>query len=179
MTEYRTCIACNQVKSLENFKVNKTKCHSCYQEYHKNYQRKYRESNREKESARSRELYQINKSHILERKRKSYRKNRAANIARKLAWQKANPELCRLSSQKRRAKQKQNGVFEVTIKEAQKLLSGSCFYCNQSSKNLTLDHIIPIAKGGRHSIGNLVAACKPCNSSKNDKLLMEWKITKR
>ena len=48
-----------------------------------------------------------------------------------------------------------------------------CVYCG-SSENLTLDHIIPITKGGSDDQDNLACCCKCCNSSKNDKLLSEW-----
>lgn len=38
----------------------------------------------------------------------------------------------------------------------------------------SLDHIVPLSRGGRHEVGNLAAACFPCNCSKNDRLLSEW-----
>lgn len=40
-----------------------------------------------------------------------------------------------------------------------------CVYCN-STKNLTIDHIIPSSRGGQHSWDNLVCACFPCNTKK-------------
>jgi 5-methylcytosine-specific restriction endonuclease McrA len=39
---------------------------------------------------------------------------------------------------------------------------------------MTLDHIIPITKGGNHIKDNVVPACGYCNSSKNNKLLEDW-----
>jgi 5-methylcytosine-specific restriction endonuclease McrA len=38
--------------------------------------------------------------------------------------------------------------------------------------------VIPIARGGKHSIGNLVVACKPCNSQKNKRTIQEWRQLK-
>jgi len=35
---------------------------------------------------------------------------------------------------------------------------------------LTIDHIIPISKGGKWEIGNLQTACKPCNCKKDNKV---------
>ena len=42
-----------------------------------------------------------------------------------------------------------------------------CQYCD-TTKNLTLDHLIPRSKGGKSTWHNLVTACKSCNSRKVD-----------
>lgn len=44
----------------------------------------------------------------------------------------------------------------------------SCQYCG-NNKNLTLDHVIPRSKGGKTSWGNLVTACRRCNTVKGDR----------
>lgn len=41
-------------------------------------------------------------------------------------------------------------------------------------RNRTVDHIKPLARGGKHEIENLAPACLPCNCSKGTKLLSEW-----
>lgn len=53
---------------------------------------------------------------------------------------------------------------------------GVCHYCGRptSPKELTMDHIVPIARGGRSTKGNVVAACKECNNAKKQLLPMEW-----
>ncbi len=53
---------------------------------------------------------------------------------------------------------------------------GICHYCQQSvpAKELTLDHILPIARGGHSTKGNCVPACKECNTQKKDLLPLEW-----
>lgn len=48
--------------------------------------------------------------------------------------------------------------------------SNKCQYCG-STKNLTIDHVIPKSKGGKDTWDNLVVACSPCNSKKGDNLL--------
>jgi|TARA_R100000482_G_C5027241_1_gene102423 5-methylcytosine-specific restriction endonuclease McrA len=45
-----------------------------------------------------------------------------------------------------------------------------CQYCG-STKNLTIDHVIPKSKGGQDTWENLVVACSSCNVKKSDKLL--------
>jgi 5-methylcytosine-specific restriction endonuclease McrA len=50
----------------------------------------------------------------------------------------------------------------------QKTASGRCHYCGRvvPYAELTLDHIVPIARGGRTTPGNCVPCCKECNKSK-------------
>ena len=44
----------------------------------------------------------------------------------------------------------------------------TCQYCG-STKQLTLDHVIPRSKGGKHTWDNVVIACESCNSRKGDR----------
>lgn len=48
-----------------------------------------------------------------------------------------------------------------------------CVYCG-SRKELTLDHVAAESGGGATSAGNLVTACKPCNSKKGTKSLADF-----
>jgi 5-methylcytosine-specific restriction endonuclease McrA len=47
-----------------------------------------------------------------------------------------------------------------------------CQYCG-GNEELTIDHVIPIAKGGKTAFENCVTACKKCNGRKGDKLPTE------
>ncbi|MFH1155770.1 MAG: HNH endonuclease [Pseudomonadota bacterium] len=53
---------------------------------------------------------------------------------------------------------------------------GICHYCKGAfaPKDLTMDHLIPIARGGKSVKGNLVPSCKECNTRKKQMLPMEW-----
>lgn len=42
----------------------------------------------------------------------------------------------------------------------------ACMYCGRAAADLTLDHVVPRHRGGRHAWDNLVAACKGCNHRK-------------
>lgn len=42
----------------------------------------------------------------------------------------------------------------------------TCQYCGRQGKDLTLDHVIPRHRGGKHVWENVVAACKSCNHRK-------------
>lgn len=50
----------------------------------------------------------------------------------------------------------------------------ACVYCGDGGI-LHCDHVVPVARGGSNEIENLATACAPCNLSKGDKLLSEWK----
>lgn len=47
-----------------------------------------------------------------------------------------------------------------------------CVYC--AGPFDTIDHVIPLTRGGDNMKSNLVPACRSCNSSKGQKLLSEW-----
>lgn len=49
-----------------------------------------------------------------------------------------------------------------------------CIYCG-ARENLSLDHIIPLTRGGGNEPGNLATACGSCNSSKGNKTPEEWR----
>ena len=54
--------------------------------------------------------------------------------------------------------------------------SGLCYYCGGRfpAGELTMDHLIPLARGGRSIHANIVPACKECNSKKKYLLPTEW-----
>lgn len=63
---------------------------------------------------------------------------------------------------------------------AEKIQAGRCYYCEQTCApaDLTMDHVVPIARGGRSIQSNVVPSCKECNASKKletpvDRILRE------
>lgn len=112
--------------------------------------------------------------------RREYHKNRYKNDPeyykkRYKEWVKNNPEKIKNYKSRRRARKKSNGVFVILEKELKKIYSSPCFACG-ATENLTQEHLIPVSRGGRHSIGNLTTLCHSCNSSKGSKTLMEWRL---
>jgi 5-methylcytosine-specific restriction protein A len=57
-----------------------------------------------------------------------------------------------------------------------KIQEGVCFYCNceVGREQLTMDHVVPLSRGGKSRKGNIVAACKECNTNKKYLLPVEW-----
>lgn len=82
-------------------------------------------------------------------------------------------------TERRRFRKANAGVFLVTKCDLMRLRSRQRNMCYICSKELIIrphiDHIIPLARGGRHSIGNLAISCAKCNLKKNDRLLIEFK----
>ncbi len=57
-----------------------------------------------------------------------------------------------------------------------RLAKGICHYCGGKFPHdeLTMDHLVPVTRGGKSTPGNVVPACKGCNSRKKYLLPMEW-----
>lgn len=57
-----------------------------------------------------------------------------------------------------------------------RIAAGLCQYCGETfdPAELTMDHILPIIRGGKSSRSNIVPCCKECNSRKKYLLPMEW-----
>lgn len=206
MTEYKACSKCKQVKPLSEFHKSKAAksghkpaCKACKSEANKT----YRAENKELIKSIKKNWYRNNPEKVKEYQAKAkqnlrlnpeysknyYEKNKAKLNAKHREWRAKNhkkareieknyrlknPQVGRLQSQRRRALKMQNGIFLVTVNDSIKILKNSCFYCGQDSQHL--DHVIPLTRGGRHSLGNLVASCAKCNISKNNKTIMEWRV---
>jgi 5-methylcytosine-specific restriction protein A len=56
------------------------------------------------------------------------------------------------------------------------LARGVCHYCRRSfpHSELSMDHVVPMIRGGKSTKGNVVPACKECNGKKKHLLPMEW-----
>lgn len=89
-------------------------------------------------------------------------------------WVIANPDKANANWNKRRKNFDEANLFLVIKRDMQRLYASPCYYCG-STERIQADHVIPISRGGRHSIGNLVPACASCNLSKKDKTIMEWR----
>ncbi len=54
--------------------------------------------------------------------------------------------------------------------------SGICHYCGERFpvRELTMDHVVPLIRGGKSTKSNLVPSCRECNVRKRDLLPSEW-----
>lgn len=98
-------------------------------------------------------------------------------------WQKEHLEYFAVKSRNRRASEfDAEGTHTVADIEAQfKRQKGKCYYCGcrmtkkpYLPNSATVDHVVPLTRGGRNSPDNLVIACQTCNLKKHNKLPHEW-----
>ena len=57
-----------------------------------------------------------------------------------------------------------------------RISDGVCHYCRRrvGPKALTMDHLVPLGRGGASARGNVVPSCKDCNNRKKALLPIEW-----
>lgn len=131
-----------------------------YNQEHKDkqklYFKKYQEENKEEARLRSANHYQKNRERILVQHSHwalAHRQNKAAlHHKRKATILGLPPEL--------------NTLTASDIAET--LATNKCFYCAAIGK-MTLDHFIPVARGGSNTRENVVASCPTCQSRKHTK----------
>lgn len=141
------------------------------------YMREYKSSPRYKEQARaySRRYREENLERVTER----FKEWEARNPKHTTEWVRRNRERAREQVRRRRARLKGVDSRLVTERDIRRLYwrqRGQCAYCGVSlGTDYHVDHVIPVSRGGRNSVGNLLLACPTCNLSKGDKLLSEWR----
>jgi 5-methylcytosine-specific restriction endonuclease McrA len=77
-----------------------------------------------------------------------------------------------------RSRAKNPDSYNVTVVDWMKILKdfdNRCAYCRRSGQ-MTIDHVVPLSRGGRHSISNLVPACRSCNKQKGSLTISEWRL---
>jgi 5-methylcytosine-specific restriction enzyme A len=57
-----------------------------------------------------------------------------------------------------------------------RIADGVCYYCRRrvGHRALTMDHQVPLGRGGRSTRGNVVPSCKACNTNKKALVPFEW-----
>jgi hypothetical protein len=107
----------------------------------------------------------------------------------------SGPVFCRLGNSPKVGLEEMSEPFIIDVSEAeirrerekarslrktrwwkQRLGRGTCHYCGRhfSPDELTMDHIVPIIRGGKTTKGNVAVVCKECNNNKKYLLPMEW-----
>lgn len=84
-------------------------------------------------------------------------------------WLKDNPVSNRQKSHRRRILMRGACFKAIPVKELAEFYNRPCVACGATTGQ-TIDHIVPISKGGLHIMGNLQTLCRSCNCRKKDKI---------
>lgn len=179
-TEIKTCGWCGVEFS------GKFRAKFCSRQHMKNAgSRRFREENQGYYARYSRSPTRLayNQNHIEQRRayaraRGRLLRNDPEYIARRNAWWAANRQRKYEYNRKRRALLRGAESVGLRPRDWQRLLvqyQGCCAYCLKKLAKATIDHVVPVSRSGRHAVGNVVPACRTCNSSKHDSYLVEWR----
>lgn len=138
---------------------------------------KYRKANRKKVCESVRTWQKANPQKVIDYTRKYCEDNRDKRLAYALEWQMANPDKVKVNNHNRRAKIKGNGgrLSKNIVKSLMALQNGKCACCGKSLKQgYHLDHIMPIALGGKNTDNNVQLLTPKCNLRKSDKHPDDW-----
>lgn len=94
-------------------------------------------------------------------------------------WKRKNPDREALYERRRRASRLRVGGRH-SMDDVLLLLEAyewRCAYCGEGGR-LTIDHLVPLSRGGSDGIENLIPACLSCNSSKHDRTELEFRAEK-
>lgn len=145
---------------------NKDKIKASVKQYREatGYVYKLNEEQKQRSNARAKEWYQANKQVMIDRAK---------------AWKRENKEKVRANTRDY-ASRRANAIGNFTSRDYLKLLRrtlGKCYYCTKNEAN-SIDHVLPLSRGGTNFIGNIVPACGSCNYSKGPRTIAEWKYGK-
>jgi len=125
--------------------------------------RRYRAKHRDKELVRRRAL-----ARLLENKLK------AKEGYKRWAQSELGRSYFKERDHRRRARMRFVKTSPCLLKIRELRKATTCHWSGVRLNAITIDHVIPIARGGSHTPDNLVAACLRCNSSKRERLPQEW-----
>lgn len=177
----RARYAANPSKFSERAKASRQKNSSHVKQRDKKYRGRYAgqrkaqwqrwySENRDRVNAKKRAIYAEDPELFAQLAREKREQDpEAARVADK-KWKNNHREATRAQGRRRRALKKRAPVNDLTHDqwlEIQAAQDHRCYYCGKRRKGkLTQDHIVPLSKGGSHTVQNVIAACHSCNSRK-------------
>lgn len=147
-------------------------------ERYKELQRSWRQRNYETVTAKEKAYRDSHKEDVRRRTREWQVKNREHYNELQRNWRKTNRATVKRSEAARRKRVEDAVAYSISEKEMRRLYDSPCFACG-TTDNITIDHLIPLSRGGRHSAGNYAPMCMSCNTSKGSLTWIEWKYSDR
>lgn len=138
--------------------------------------RDYYRTHQDSVRAKNREYRDANKEKYLARSRNYIAENPEVHSAAARKYRDAHPDKYRAYAHKRRAIKRGADGYDIPFDEQAQIKrqKGKCYYCLCKLTEYTVEHIIPLSRGGSDHPDNKVLACPSCNYSKRNKLPHEW-----
>jgi 5-methylcytosine-specific restriction endonuclease McrA len=133
---------------------------------------------RAKKQERARQRYAEKREEIKAQSAARYRQDPERQAEYGRSWAERNPERARASRQANNARRRQRrrggdftGAQWLEILEE---FDHCCAYCQARPEQLEQEHVTPLSRGGQHTKGNIVPACRDCNRQKGARTLFEF-----
>ncbi len=197
----KLCCFCKEIKLISEFCKNKNtsdglnyRCKECIKKTAKprpEYQKKYREDNRDKKNKKQNIQYHENKEKINAKRRERYKNDKSIiDMCRKSArsYYLNNKEKIKnkvkhynetvykkqkiLNVKKRKAIKQNLTVEHFKYEDIINKYGDKCIYCGGSFEHV--DHYIPLCKKGSHSLENVRPSCSSCNLRKQSRYPEEF-----
>lgn len=183
----KRCTKCREEKPLDGFAADRratdgtrSQCRECAGAYNREWNRAnpdrvnsaisaYRKRHPARVRLQKAEWRAANPEKVAAHKRTDQERHAPNYRARTARWREENPDRHRANNRRRRALAA--GAAGADYTTAEKIAArfafygGRCYYCGAIATSV--DHRIPLVRGGSHWPANLVPACVPCNSCKN------------
>lgn len=141
------------------------------------HRKKYYENNKEKCLAKNKEYSNLHPD-VNKKAIKKYRNKNLEKCKKMIRdWIRNNRSKLTHYRNQRSLRKRTNGGKGISYEKWQEMIEGEnkfCFYCGDYPEKLTMDHFIPLSKGGKHDISNIVPACMFCNTSKNNQMPLDF-----
>jgi 5-methylcytosine-specific restriction endonuclease McrA len=168
----------NRAKLLEKCKQYVLRNAEKHKAYHAAYRAKHRDrinaayrlSDKAYHNARQKSYVATHHEHVRAQVRTRRAAHRESVLQKEQAYREAHREQFNEKEQRRRARKAAAPINDLTLAQWQAIKEHyrhCCVYCGRQMERLTQDHIIPLSKGGSHTVQNVVPACRSCNSRKH------------
>ena len=157
----RKCSTCKK----EKIGNHAAYCRECYNAY----KRAWYLAHRKSQILRAMDYAKNNPDRHLQNMRRYQRSDKAKSV--RIHYKRNNPEKIKVLDSRKRVKRRTSlivAVNDLTSEQWNNIKKShdyKCHYC-LLVKPLTMDHVVPISKGGQHTDSNIVPACRSCNSRK-------------
>jgi len=180
---YRSqCKDCLKNEDKQRYRENKENINKRHKKYYENNKeslaeatKRYIKNNIERVKEYHQKYYANNKALMNEKSKEWYRKNIELRTRQISEWHKNNPltpEKSRTYNNRRRCR-KINAEGSFTVKEWKDLCNkygNKCLNCGING-TMTIDHIVPLSKGGTNWISNIQPLCRSCNAKKHTDII--------